>query len=225
MASKGVKLTDEHKAKLSLAAKKRCDVSLMAALGRMRKGKKHSAESKLRMSEAHKGKELSNDHKAAIRAKAIGRHVSEGTRRKHSLAWTQEQRKNQSVAITKLNKTRVWTLSARLAAAVRATNALVSKSRTSLEINVAKKLQGHCYQEQAKIPGDPWHLWDFVLPGDKLLIEADGCYWHGCKSCGHPGVAANRATDKAKNTIAKRLGWRLIRVKECELQSFSLRCC
>lgn len=58
------------------------------------------------------------------------------------------------------------------------------------------------------------HAFDFALPEARVLIEVDGCYWHGCAKCGYPGVPKTVALDVRKTAWAKRHGWRLIRVKE-----------
>lgn len=57
-------------------------------------------------------------------------------------------------------------------------------------------------------------VWDFAIPSLKLLIEVDGCFWHGCPRC---GFESRNGNDVLKNAFAKERGWALIRVKECEL--------
>lgn len=91
------------------------------------------------------------------------------------------------------------------------------KSGTALESTVATWLLGVDFLSQSLVEGDPFHVWDFVIPSLRLLIEADGCYWHGCQRCGFKGFPYNRRSDAAKNTVAVKLGWRLIRVQECQL--------
>ena len=49
----------------------------------------------------------------------------------------------------------------------------------------------------------------------KLCIEIDGCYWHGCEKCGYagkPGISDHRKTSYLLNR-----GWKILRVKECEI--------
>jgi G:T-mismatch repair DNA endonuclease (very short patch repair protein) len=93
------------------------------------------------------------------------------------------------------------------------------KSDTKPERAVRAKLESlHVeFQAQAVIDGDPYHVWDFAIPSQRVLIEVDGCYWHGCKRCGQKGMPGTHRHDKAKNTVAKKLGWHLIRIRECNL--------
>jgi len=65
---------------------------------------------------------------------------------------------------------------------------------------------------------------DEALPDELVAVEMDGCYWHGCDSCGFPGCDANRALDRRKTTYLKRLGWCVIRIKECDLKADPAKC-
>ena len=68
-----------------------------------------------------------------------------------------------------------------------------------------------------------WRYYDFYLPQHKLLIEVDGDYWHN--SQGKPSwvIMAAKKNDMLKNWIAKKEGYRLIRIREKEIQeNFSL---
>lgn len=61
------------------------------------------------------------------------------------------------------------------------------------------------------------YAFDFRLKAAPVLIEVDGCYWHGCARCGHPGNAKTKALDVGKNAWAEANGFLLIRVKEHDL--------
>lgn len=57
-------------------------------------------------------------------------------------------------------------------------------------------------------------LWDFVIPGAKVIIEVDGCYWHSCP-VHHPNRDPKRIETDAKRTQrAEAAGWRVLRVWE-----------
>lgn len=45
-----------------------------------------------------------------------------------------------------------------------------------------------------------------------LAVEIDGCYWHGCQTCGFPGLRVNIANDKRKNQYLKKRGWHVLRI-------------
>jgi len=71
---------------------------------------------------------------------------------------------------------------------------------------------------------------DIVLPRWNAVIFVDGCFWHGCPRHGRrtawsgPNAAlweekmrANAARDIAATEAAERLGWRVLRIWECEV--------
>jgi len=73
------------------------------------------------------------------------------------------------------------------------------------------------------IPGKP----DFAFREARLLLFADGCYWHGCPRCyRRPSsntaywdakVARNRARDLKTTSQLRRDGWRVLRIWEHQL--------
>ena len=73
---------------------------------------------------------------------------------------------------------------------------------------------------------------DIVLPGRRLAVFVDGCFWHGCPTHGRKApwtgpnarlwedkMRRNRERDICSSTTARDLGWRVIRVWECEVRS------
>jgi DNA mismatch endonuclease (patch repair protein) len=78
--------------------------------------------------------------------------------------------------------------------------------------------------EHPDLPGKP----DYYLPGLKLAIFADGCFWHGCPKHGHvpednrgywePKLTRNRARDRAAVRQLRRQGIRALRVWEHDLR-------
>lgn len=71
------------------------------------------------------------------------------------------------------------------------------------------------YERQffAHVPGVGRHPWDFAVPSRRLLIEVDGCYWHGCDKCGYPGVPGRPEKDAAQTRAAEESGWTVIRIQ------------
>lgn len=53
------------------------------------------------------------------------------------------------------------------------------------------------------------HKFDFAVPSRKLVIEADGCRWHGCKRC-YP-TSKPRVRDHLINCAVEAAGWRIVR--------------
>ncbi len=66
---------------------------------------------------------------------------------------------------------------------------------------------------------------DFAYPGRRLAVFVDGCFWHGHgHSAVKPGywsekVARNAARDRDTDLRLAAIGWRSIRVWECELRA------
>lgn len=73
------------------------------------------------------------------------------------------------------------------------------------------------------IAGSP----DVVFPGQRVVVFADGCFWHGCFRCGHvpktrgafwrAKLLGNRQRDRRNSAALRRSGFTVIRVWEHEL--------
>jgi DNA mismatch endonuclease (patch repair protein) len=61
------------------------------------------------------------------------------------------------------------------------------------------------------------HQWDILLRDRRILIEVDGCYWHGCEKCGHIGVNGKPDRDAELDVEASLRGWRVMRIWEHEI--------
>ena len=59
---------------------------------------------------------------------------------------------------------------------------------------------------------------DEADPFAKIAVEVDGCYWHGCVTCGYSGDPKIHAIDKRKTSYLKNRGWVIFRVREHELK-------
>ncbi len=82
-----------------------------------------------------------------------------------------------------------------------------------------------------KLPGNP----DIVLPKYKTVIFVNGCFWHGHEGCKYfrlpksnvefwkEKIERNIARDVHKEEGLKELGWRVIRVWECDIRKVSGR--
>jgi DNA mismatch endonuclease (patch repair protein) len=72
---------------------------------------------------------------------------------------------------------------------------------------------------------------DIVLPGRRLAIFVDGCFWHGCPQHGRKTPFAgpnaelweqkllrNAERDRRSSALAEELGWRATRIWECAIR-------
>lgn len=73
---------------------------------------------------------------------------------------------------------------------------------------------------------------DLVLPGRRLAVFVDGCFWHNCPVHGRrtpwtgPNAALwedkmtrNRERDERSTSLAQTNGWTVLRVWECEVRA------
>jgi DNA mismatch endonuclease, patch repair protein len=76
----------------------------------------------------------------------------------------------------------------------------------------------------ATLPGRP----DFFFQKQKVAVFVDGCFWHGCKKCGHvpktrsefwrAKIKRNKQRDSNVTAQLERMGLEVIRVWEHELR-------
>lgn len=78
-----------------------------------------------------------------------------------------------------------------------------------------------------KLPGAP----DIVLKKYKTVVFVDGCFWHGHEGCKYfrlpksnvdywrHKIAMNIARDYAISVDLKLIGWKVLRIWECEIKT------
>ena len=69
---------------------------------------------------------------------------------------------------------------------------------------------------------------DFSFQRQKVTVFVDGCFWHGCSRCFRlpkqnrafwkAKIEGNRKRDLSVNGRLRRLGWKVIRIRECQLK-------
>ena len=80
------------------------------------------------------------------------------------------------------------------------------------------------YRKNWHVAGKP----DFAWPKRKLAVFVDGCFWHGCSCKKLPKsnsefwkskIEANQVRDKKVSKKLRRIGWRVIRIRECKVKN------
>ena len=106
----------------------------------------------------------------------------------------------------------------------------VRRKDTAPELAVRRRLHAAGFRyglHSNDLPGRP----DVVFRPLRIALFVHGCFWHG-HQCVHGAVKSksnsdywdrkietNRARDKRKNEELRRIGWRVIEVWECEVNS------
>lgn len=108
----------------------------------------------------------------------------------------------------------------------------VRASGTTAEMRVAQALRRLRvrFRSQGKLPGRP----DFVLSSVRAVLFVHGCFWHshGCRAQGRHAphsnagywaskLAGNRRRDRRNRRLLNQLGWRVLVVWECQINSHS----
>jgi DNA mismatch endonuclease (patch repair protein) len=80
------------------------------------------------------------------------------------------------------------------------------------------------WRRHLPIPGRP----DFSFRKQKVAVFVDGCFWHGCPRCFRlpkqnrafwkKKIEGNRRRDRSVNGRLRRLGWKSLRIRECNLK-------
>ncbi len=106
---------------------------------------------------------------------------------------------------------------------MRAVKSNKNKSTELKLIEIFRKYELKGWRRNYKVFGKP----DFVFHKYKIAVFVDGCFWHG-HDCRNTKPASNKdywdkkidrniARDKKVNSHLTDLGWKVIRIWECEL--------
>lgn len=196
---KGSKLSLQHKNKISLALKK------SGHKPPSQKGNRFTKAHRIKISLSNKskhyqriGKTLTQQHRYRISLANKGKKHSKETRRKISIG-------NLGKKLSKRHRN----ILLRVGRKVRFVD-------TSIELIIEKKLkQRNITYVKQRIFYSVARV-DFYLPKLNLVIEADGCYWHGC-SIHYPELSDRRLKDIERDKKLIERGVKVIRFWEHEI--------
>ena len=105
--------------------------------------------------------------------------------------------------------------------------AVKSKGNKSTELRLIALFKEHGikgWRRNFKLPGRP----DFVFPKQRVVVFADGCFWHGhgCRNTKPSDNAAywqakigrNQQRDQEVTAVLVQKNWRVVRIWECEIK-------
>ena len=159
-----------------------------------------------KMSESHKGKKLSEEHKRNISLSNMGRLVSKVTRRKIG-----EKNKISLRGHIPWSKGKKFTEEHKRKLRLARVKQVTPFHDTSIEIKLQEwlKEQNIEFQKHYPILGQP-----DILIKPNIAIFADGCYWHKCPECGFGEL---RQRDKEVTEELQKQGYIVIRLWEHEI--------
>lgn len=115
----------------------------------------------------------------------------------------------------------------------RRTMQAVKSANTSPEMKVRRLLHSHGYRYRLHVknlPGSP----DIVFPSRRKIISIHGCFWHG-HNCARGSripkthteywagkIARNRQRDARNKRQLMQMGWRVLVIWECRINSSTL---
>ncbi len=116
----------------------------------------------------------------------------------------------------------------RIMAAIRSTSNRSTEWRLRAAI-VASSIRGWQMHVRS-LPGCP----DFVFNKQRIVVFADGCFWHGCSKCYRRPfssrdywdlkVLRNKKRDRLANKRLRSTGWHVVRIWEHELNPSPSKC-
>lgn len=75
---------------------------------------------------------------------------------------------------------------------------------------------------------------DLLIRKRRVAVFLDGCFWHGCPKCGHipktnraywkAKIARNLSRDALTSRRLRALGFRVVRLRECDLRDRPAQC-
>lgn len=186
-------------------------------------GKKRSEETKKRISNSHKGKKFSDEHKKnlSISMRSIRKNKIGYWKGKKRPLMSNEHRKKISIGNTGKKH------SQKTKEKLRKYHILypIKKFKdTKIELKVEKELQNRQINYQKQVPLCNIANVDFYLPEYKIIIQCDGCYWHGCP-IHHPDDPTNKKNnDIKKDLILLSNGYKIYRFWEHEINESVEKC-
>jgi DNA mismatch endonuclease, patch repair protein len=119
----------------------------------------------------------------------------------------------------------IGTKSEHISKAMRAVKSNRNKSTELRLIEYFKQNKITGWRRKYPLVGKP----DFVFPLKRIVVFADGCFWHGhnCRNLTpktnqdywHKKIDRNKKRDKAVAKLLRLNGWTVIRIWECNIYS------
>mgnify|MGYP001575066446 CR=1 FL=1 len=159
-------------------------------------GKKHSEEWKRKIGLGNKGKKISEEHKKRLSFLLKGNKINLG--RKYS---EEKNRKNREWHINHPSR---------------------KFKDTKIELAIEAELIKRGINYQKQVPLCKIAIVDFYLPEYRIVIQADGCFWHGCLI--HAPHSKMKRNDKQQDVVLTFSGFNVYRFWEHEINESTKKC-
>jgi DNA mismatch endonuclease (patch repair protein) len=202
-ALKGHRVSEETRLKIS-ASKKGCKYPPM------------SEETRRKIGKAHRGKEIPQEMRDRI-SKTLKKHFKTEVGK--------DQLRLQSKRLKKFYKENPEKAHENMSYAMN-TNTKWKDTEPEKQTKAILDKLGVNYKAQGCIAGLPkphyLHHWDFILRSEKITIEVDGCWWHGCpehttkERC--VGLSEQNKMEMLRDCSAEVEGWLVLRFWQCQIR-------
>lgn len=153
------------------------------------------------------GRKASNETKEKMRKSQLGRKPTEETRRK--LVLNALGRKMSEETKRKLREARLK-------------QKMVYKD-TSIERKIEAELKERSISYEKQVPLCKIAVVDFLLKEINTVIQADGCFWHGCPEH-NPNYIKNKERDANQDRVLSVNGYKVVRFWEHEINKSVENC-
>jgi len=112
--------------------------------------------------------------------------------------------------------------------------AIRSSGNKTTEARLVSLLREHRVRGWQLHPANALGNPDLVIRKQRVAVFVDGCFWHGCPKCGHipktnrpywkAKIARNVKRDAFVNSRLRTSGFRVIRLRECDLRNHPELC-
>lgn len=188
-------------------------------------GKKLPEKSVEKIRLALTGRKLSKEHVQNMRIALTGKKHSEktidkmrksATGRKHSVKTKQKLSKKRKIAWARGD----YGSSAEWHKMVKS-NTKTKETAIELKFEGLLKINNIGYKKQYPVLGK--FVVDFYVPSKNLIIECDGCYWHGCP-IHFPNSVKKFKKTKNKTSCLVREGYTVLNFWQHEIESKPIKC-
>ena len=144
--------------------------------------------------------------------RSLGKHPSIETREKIGKYWRGRKRSNETKL--KMSQSKIeW----------HRFNSNRKFRETKIEIKIEQELIRRNITYQKQVPLCKIAIVDFYLPAERIVIQADGCYWHNCPLHGD-GFIEKEGRDSKQDAVLAFNGFNVYRFWEHEINTSVEEC-